>query len=134
MGNERGYNDKNTWEFNLEQQIRWNEEDAKDDLSFYVKEFLPQIINDELGISIEIITRIQFYRRHIQQYISELPPSDLLIKYFYDYDDDSSLPMQTFIIEHIKPEYPYLTGIGILDSIDSLYFATKENGLISKFK
>jgi hypothetical protein len=134
MDKKKGYNVENTWEFNLEKQIRWKSDDAKDDLAYYVREFLPHIIQQELDIPIELITRIKFYRNHIKQYVTAIPSGDLLIKYFYDTDGDGSIAIQTFIVEYIKDEFPYLTGIGILESIDSLYFASKENGRLSKFK
>jgi hypothetical protein len=41
------FNPEYTWEYNLLQQVRWGEEDAKDDVCFYVKNWLEVIAKEE---------------------------------------------------------------------------------------
>ena len=41
------FNPKYTWEYNLLQQVRWETEDAKDDVCFYVKNWLQRIAEEE---------------------------------------------------------------------------------------
>jgi len=41
------FNPKHTWEYNLLQQVRWDREDAKDDVCFYVKNWLKEIAEEE---------------------------------------------------------------------------------------
>lgn len=41
------YNEDWTWEYNLENQVRWDSEDAPDDMCFYVKAWLEKIADGE---------------------------------------------------------------------------------------
>lgn len=41
------FNPKYTWKYNLLQQVRWDTEDAKDDVCFYVKNWLKKIAEEE---------------------------------------------------------------------------------------
>jgi hypothetical protein len=41
------YNDEYTWEYNLQQQVRWESDDAPDDMCFYVKAWLEKIADSE---------------------------------------------------------------------------------------
>lgn len=41
------FNPKHTWEYNLLQQVRWNTEDAKEDVCFYIKNWLHKIVEEE---------------------------------------------------------------------------------------
>lgn len=41
------FNPEYTWEYNLLQQVRWKTEDAKDDVCFYIKNWLQKIAEEE---------------------------------------------------------------------------------------
>lgn len=43
---DKKYNKKYTWEYNLIQFVRWNSEDAKDDVIFFIKKYIKYIIKD----------------------------------------------------------------------------------------
>lgn len=36
-----------TWEYNLKQKVRWEQEDADDEVCFYIKKYLPLIAKEE---------------------------------------------------------------------------------------
>jgi len=41
------FNPEYTWEYNLLQQVRWETENTKDDVYFYVKNWLKEIAEEE---------------------------------------------------------------------------------------
>lgn len=41
------YNEDWTWEYNLQNQVRWDSDDAPDDMCFYVKAWLEKIADEE---------------------------------------------------------------------------------------
>ena len=41
------FNTKYTWEYNLLKQVRWGTDDTKDDVCFYVKNWLDKIAKEE---------------------------------------------------------------------------------------
>lgn len=41
------FNPEYTWEYNLLQKVRWETEDVKDDVCFYVKNWLQKIAEEE---------------------------------------------------------------------------------------
>lgn len=41
------FNDENSWEYNLETNVRWDTDDAASDVNFYVRHWLEKIANQE---------------------------------------------------------------------------------------
>lgn len=41
------FNDEYSWEYNLRQLVRWEHEDAADDVNFYIKHWLQKIAEEE---------------------------------------------------------------------------------------
>ena len=41
------FNDKDSWEYNLEQVVRWDTEFVSSDVSFYVRHWIGKIANQE---------------------------------------------------------------------------------------
>ncbi len=43
------YNSDESWEYNLIQNVRWNSEDVKNDVIYFIKEYYIKIVNEEDG-------------------------------------------------------------------------------------
>ena len=77
-----------------------------------------------------MILKTNFYKQLIELYIKKELPDYLLLNYFNNSHSFAFLELQDYISGNLKKEFNYLTGIGIIESVELLYKYSLENGNI----
>lgn len=89
--------------------------------------------NNTVGITgsmwnnIPVDDYMEYHRQLLGLYLDKLPEDSLYREYF---KEDGHIVMQDFINSNIKDEFQWLTGIGIMESVDNLIEESISNGNI----
>lgn len=74
-------------------------------------------------------TKEQIFREGFGLFINNPIPDDIFNKYMDDIDGEGTLKLQSWIINNVRGEIiDWVTGIGIIESVELLYESAIENG------
>ncbi len=82
--------------------------------------------------------KLEIYRNLFGAFLKKFPSEELLVRYFNNseigdkYDDDGCLVMQDFVVNNLKPEFNWSTGIGIIEAVEHIVEEAFANGNIKR--
>ncbi len=84
------------------------------------------------------VKKLEIHKTLFSAFLKKLPSDELFEKYFnfYEdgdrYDDDGFSDMQDFVVNNLKPEFNWSTGIGIIEGIEHIIEEAFSNGNIKR--
>ncbi len=84
-----------------------------------------------IGKMTKLERKLDIHKKLFSLYLTKEVPEDILKLYFGGLrkrDNEGFRELQEFIVNHLKPEVTFLTGYGIIESVEKLIETTVENG------